>query len=169
MSLVDEKLVLVDDNDVVIGSKRRSEVQKEGLMNFRVINAFVINSKGEMWIPRRSASKRIFPLCLDMSVGGHVEEGESYDDTFRRETKEELGLDIDAVPHRLLGKLTPKTNLVSAFMQVYEIKLDTVPNYNKDDFVEYYWFTPKAYFDHVVKGEKVKGDLSQLVRKFYLL
>jgi len=169
MSPQDEILDIVDDNDVVIGSKPRSEIQSKGLMNFRVINAFVINQKGEIWIPRRSATKRIFPLCLDMSVGGHVESGETYDYAFRRETKEELNIDIDKVSYRLLGKLTPKDNLVSAFMQVYEIKVDKEPDYNKDDFVECFWFTPQAYFDHVVKGEKVKGDLSQLVRKFYLL
>jgi len=75
---MDEYLDLVDLQDSVIGRKLRSEVYAEHLSNFRVVNAFVLNSKGELWIPRRTADKRIFPLCLDMSVGGHVESGESY-------------------------------------------------------------------------------------------
>ena len=74
----EEILDLVDDNDNVIGSKPRSEIYTEGLHNFRVVNAFVINSKGKIWVPRRAADKRLFPLSLDMSMGGHVETGESY-------------------------------------------------------------------------------------------
>jgi len=75
----DEFLDLVDEDDNVIGQKKRSEVYAEHFSNFRVVNAFVINSKGEILIPRRTADKRIFPLCLDMSMGGHVESGESYE------------------------------------------------------------------------------------------
>jgi isopentenyldiphosphate isomerase len=50
-----------------------------------VLNAFLVNDYGQIWIPRRSSLKRIFPLCLDMSVGGHVVSGESYEEAFRRE------------------------------------------------------------------------------------
>jgi len=168
MSTTDELLDMVNDQDEVVGTMPRSQVQASHSSHFRVINAFVRNSKGQLWIPRRGPHKRIFPSCLDMSVGGHVEAGESYDTTFARETKEELNIDVGQVPWRLLGKMTPKQDLVSAFMQVYEISSDDVPNYNKDDFVEYYWFTPEEYFAHLYKGEKVKGDLNQIIRKFYL-
>jgi len=37
-----------------------------------VINAFLINNQNEIWIPVRSAYKKLFILCLDASVGGHV-------------------------------------------------------------------------------------------------
>lgn len=164
---MDEYLDLVDSQDNVIGNKLRSEVYAEHLSNFRVINAFVVNSKGELWIPRRAADKRIFPLCLDMSVGGHVESGESYEETFKRETKEELNIDIEQVPYRMLGKLTPELDSVSAFMQVYEIKLDEAPNYNPADFVEYFWLNPTEALKRISDGEKAKGDLPTLIKKFY--
>ena len=76
----DEMLDLVDENDCVIGTARRSEVYAKELRNIRVVNAFVINSKGELWIPRRTAHKRSYPSCLDMSMGGHVESGETYEE-----------------------------------------------------------------------------------------
>lgn len=163
----DEFLDIVDENDTVVGKKKRSEVYAEHLSNFRVVNAFAVNSKGEMWIPRRSAGKRIFPLCLDMSMGGHVESGETYEDALKRETEEELNIDTDKADVRLLGHLTPQKDGVSAYMNVYEIKMDEASDYNKSDFVEYFWLTPKALFDRIANGEKTKGDLPKLVKIFY--
>ncbi len=165
--VIDEYLDLVDEDDAVIGKKRRSEVYAEHLSNFRVINAFVINSRGELWVPRRAAHKRIFPLCLDMSVGGHVESGESYDAAFARETKEELNIDVSAVPTRLLGHLTPSKDGVSAFMRVYEIQMNAAPDYNRNDFVEYSWLTPAALAERIALGDEAKGDLLKLVQRFY--
>jgi isopentenyl-diphosphate delta-isomerase len=87
----DEILDLVDENDIVVASRPRSEIYAENLHNFRVINAFLVNGNGEIWTPRRTAHKRIFPLALDMSVGGHVESGETYDEAFARETLKNSG------------------------------------------------------------------------------
>lgn len=164
---LDEYLDLVDENDQIIGKKKRSEVYAENLSNFRVVNAFIVNSKGELWIPRRAKDKRIYPLCLDMSMGGHVESGEEYEDTFKREMAEELNINTDEIPYKFLGHLTPRENDVSAFMKVYEVKMDETPNYNKKDFVEYFWLTPKSLFERLAGGDKSKGDLPKLVKFFY--
>lgn len=163
----DEYLDLVDANDTVIGKKLRSEIYAERLSNFRVVNAFVINSEGKLWIPRRSPNKRIYPSCLDMSMGGHVESGEDYDTSFKRELAEELRIDADAASWKVLGNLTP-TDGVSAFMRVYEIQSDAVPDFNADDFVEYWWMTPEEVVAKVEGGAAAKSDLVKLVKRFYL-
>ena len=167
MASNDELLDLVDENDNVIGKKLRSEIYAENLSNFRVINVFIVNSKGEIWIPRRTASKKIFPLCLDMSVGGHIGSEETYEDALKHETRDEIGIDVDNVSIKYLGKLSPHENNVSAFMKVYEIRSDEVPDYNRDDFCEYYWLSPKAFFERISNGEKTKEDLPKLVKHFY--
>ena len=46
----DEYLDLVDENDNVIGKKKRSEIYAENLSNFRLVNAFIINSRKEFRI-----------------------------------------------------------------------------------------------------------------------
>ncbi|MFH0873828.1 MAG: NUDIX hydrolase [Candidatus Komeilibacteria bacterium] len=170
MSLItqdDELLDLVDENDKVIGCQKRSEIYAQGISNFRVVNAFLVNSNNELWIPRRSADKRIYPLCLDMSMGGHVASGETYEQAFKRETQEELNIDIEKADVRLLGHLTPVKDDVSAHMNVYEIKSDQVPNYNNNDFTEYYWLTSDALLLKITAGDNAKSDLAKLVKIFY--
>ena len=163
----DEFLDLVNEQDEVIGKKLRSEVYAEGLSNFRVVNAFIVNSEGKLWLPRRGAHKRIFPLCLDMSMGGHVESGETYDQSFIRETSEELNIDTGTTPWKMLGHLTPHNDDVAAFMNVYEIQSDDAPKYNPDDYREFSWLTPQELFKEIEEGEKVKSDLPKLVKIFY--
>lgn len=163
----EEYLDLVDENDQVIGKKKRSEIYAEGLSNFRVVSAFIVNSKGELWIPRRTADKKIFPLCLDMSMAGHVESGETYEETLKRETQEELNIDTDTVPVSLLGYLTPAKDGVAAFTKVYEIKMNEAPDYNKEDFIEYFWITPKALMEKIDQGELVKDDLPVQIKILY--
>lgn len=164
----DEYLDLVNEKDEVIGRKLRSEVYAEGLANFRVINCFLVNSEGKLWIPRRTAAKRLFPSCLDVSMGGHVESGETYDQSFKRELAEELNIDADTTPWKMIGHLSSIEDDVSAFMNVYEIRTDEVPNFNPDDFTEYYWLTSEELLQRITDGDGAKGDLPKLVRKFYL-
>ena len=163
----DEKLDLVDEEDQVIGVLSRSEVYARGLHNIRVVNLFVVNNEGNLWIPRRTAHKKLYPLHLDMSMGGHVMSGEKYDEAFSRETQEELRIDVAKTPYRFLRHLTPHEHGVSAFMNVYEITQDAAPDYNTDDFMEYFWLTPRDLLAWIASGEKTKSDLPKLIKIFY--
>ncbi|GHO93266.1 nudix hydrolase [Reticulibacter mediterranei] len=167
MQSTHELLDLVDENDQVIGQKLRTEMYAENRSNFRVVNAFVMNQNGQLWIPRRTAHKSLFPLCLDMSMGGHVQSGESYEKALQRELQEELNFDLKQIIYRELGYLSPHTHAVSAFMRVYEIRAETVPDYNREDFVAYYWLTPLEAIERIEKGDPAKGDLPKLIRIFY--
>jgi len=163
----DEYLDLVDKNDKIIGRKPRSAIYQERLSNFRVVNAFVVNSKGQLWIPQRSHDKKKFPGALDFSMGGHVESGESYDIAFKRETLEELRIDIAAINYRLLGKLSPKRDRVASFMQVYEILMEQTPKYNPDDFINSYWLYSHELQAMIKNGKPAKSDLIVVTNRFY--
>ncbi len=164
----EEYLDLVDENDNVIGKEKRSEIHKNKLPNFRVINAFIINDEGELWIPRRTADKVNDPLALDMSVGGHVESGSTYEETFIKETQEELNIDVTKIPYKEIGYFKAGEYGLKCFQKVYEIRQNTVPNFNQDDFVEYFWIKPKDLISWIEKGEPAKYDLPRLVKKLYL-
>jgi isopentenyl-diphosphate delta-isomerase len=162
-----EFLDLVDQDDNVIGTIDRDEAYRQDIHNFRVVNAFIRNSTGKLFIPRRQAHKRLFPLGLDVSVGGHVSSGESYLDAFKKEALEELNLDIDTLPYQILGVLTPHEHGVHAFMTVYEIKSDLTPNYNPHDFIEHFWLTPADAMRQIRGGDLAKDDLPRLLTQLY--
>ncbi|MBI2774848.1 NUDIX domain-containing protein [Candidatus Dependentiae bacterium] len=164
----DELLDIINDQDIVIGAQYRSAIYINNLHNYRGINGFIKNSQGQLWIPRRTAQKKLFPLALDTSVGGHVMSGESYVEAFARETKEELNLDISELKHKQIGYFTPHNHSVSGFMNVYEILLDTEPLYNKDDFIESYWLYPHEIIDRLNAGDRAKGDLPKLIKLLYI-
>lgn len=160
--MYDEILDLVNEQDEVIGQKYRSEVWKENLKNFRTINGFILNDKKEIWIPRRSPEKKLFPLCLDSSVGGHVMSGESYDQAFERELHEETGIKLSMVSHNLVAKVTPFDYKVSSFSQIYVIHSNETPKYNKTDFIEYMWININELINKIKEGELTKSDLPVL-------
>lgn len=163
----DEYLDLVDGQDQVVGQALRSKVYKEGVSNFRVVNGFITNDQGQLWIPVRQSNKRIFPNAFDFSVGEHVESGESYDLAFRRGAKEELNIDIDTTGYRLLGKLTPGQDGTSSFMQAYEIPIETTPNYNIRDFSSSSWLYPNELRSEIQGGRPAKSDLITVLNRFY--
>jgi len=165
----DELIDIVDENDNVIGNEKRSVITQKQLSNYRVINAFLINSERKLWIPRRTPHKAIFPYGLDVSVGGYVESGESYEMAMARELEEELNLELEQVCHKFLGHLNPHVHGISSFMKVYEIQCEQSPNYNSEDFVEAFWLTPKELIDKVSQEKyPPKSDLPKLVHIFYL-
>lgn len=164
----DEWLDLVDENDTVIGRKLRSEVKAEGLTNYRVINAFLRNSHGQLGVPRRTAAKSSFPRAFDFSVGGHVESGESYEQAYKREAREELNIDVNEYRSRFLGSMNPHGDGVAAFMYVYEIFADDTPRYNEDDFSEFVWLLPTELLARYEAGEQMKDDLPKVVRKYFI-
>jgi isopentenyldiphosphate isomerase len=135
----------------------------------RVINAFVKNSNGQLWIPRRTAQKKLFPNALDVSVGGYVMTDETYLEAFFLEAREELRLEVEQLPCCEVGYFSPLETGLSAFMRVFEIRFERVPDFNREDFSQGFWLSPAELEVRILAGEKVKDDLLELVRRVYLL
>jgi isopentenyldiphosphate isomerase len=86
-----ELLDVVDANDRVTGVRTRGEVHSLGLMH-RSVHILIFNSKGEMFIQKRSMTKDNNPGLWDSSAADHLDCGEDYLDCATRELAEELGV-----------------------------------------------------------------------------
>lgn len=88
----DELVDLVDEENRVLGRASRREVRGKNLLH-RGVGILCRNSRGEIYVHRRTQTKDIFPGMYDMLVGGVVGAGEADEDAARREIREELGID----------------------------------------------------------------------------
>jgi isopentenyl-diphosphate Delta-isomerase len=91
-----EFLDVVDETDKVVGRLPKRECIRQGLLH-RAVAVFLFNSVGELYIQKRAEDMAFYPGYWSASVTGHVSSGESYGGAAIRETKEELGLDVDPV------------------------------------------------------------------------
>jgi 8-oxo-dGTP pyrophosphatase MutT (NUDIX family) len=59
----------------------------------------VFNSKGELYVQKRTPVKDIYPGYYDVAAGGVVMAGESYDESASRELNEEMGIKGVSLTH----------------------------------------------------------------------
>ncbi|MFH1506166.1 MAG: NUDIX domain-containing protein [archaeon] len=84
-------LDIVNENDQIIGKASRDYIHKNILIHRGVI-VWVVNSKDQLLVEKRATHRAYFPGYYDVSVGGQVEAGESYEAAAQRELKEEVGI-----------------------------------------------------------------------------
>lgn len=87
----EEVFDVVDAEDRVIGQAQRSKVHSERWLH-RAVHIFVFNSRGELLIHQRTATKDECPLKYTSSASGHLHAGEDYETAAYRELEEELSL-----------------------------------------------------------------------------
>jgi isopentenyl-diphosphate delta-isomerase type 1 len=83
---------IVDENDMVIGQRKRREVHGNPSLIHRSIGVAVFNNKGALFLQQRSKTKDTDPLLWTISCSGHVSSGDTYEGAARRELVEELGI-----------------------------------------------------------------------------
>jgi isopentenyl-diphosphate delta-isomerase len=87
----EELFDVVDEQDRVLRQAPRSQVHAQKWLH-RASHIFVFNSRGELLVHRRTATKDECPLMFTSSASGHLAAGEDYETAAVRELEEELGL-----------------------------------------------------------------------------
>lgn len=83
-----ERVAVFDGAGSAAGALPREEAKRSGLA-LGAVNLLLVNARGELLLQRRPADKENGGRW-DKSVGGHVDEGESFDRAVVREAGEEL-------------------------------------------------------------------------------
>lgn len=112
-----------DAEDRVIGQAPRSYVHAQKLLH-RAAHVFVFNSRKELLVQVRSATKDEFPLCYTSSASGHLSTGEDYLESAERELEEEIGL---VAPLEFLGKFSAREDLAWEHSVLYRAHSDASP------------------------------------------
>ncbi len=129
------KVVVVDQNDVVIGSEMMFDAIEKGVIR-RASRVYVFNESGKLLVQRRSKNL-LKPLLLDQSAAGHVDEGETYLQAAERELFEELG-----IKNVKLEEIVTSFRTTNFFNAVYKtiVTDDLEINFDPVEVDEVFWF-----------------------------
>ncbi|WP_107481387.1 NUDIX domain-containing protein [Streptomyces malaysiense] len=137
MSVVDELVERVDDQDRVLGVVSRRRAVREGWPH-RVAATVCRDERGRILVHRRSARLSRFPGLHEVVVGGAVGVGESYEQAAARELAEELGIHV--LP-RLLFTFLNRGGLSPHWLGVHEAVVPDAVVPDPDEVAWYGWLT----------------------------
>ena len=165
MSVSQELLDVVDEDDNVIAIKTRGEIHAEGLMH-RAVHILLFNSKGELFLQKRSMSKDEQPGKWDSSAAGHVDSGEAYVDCARREIAEELGIVVEQ-PMEMLFKLPASVLTGNEHCMVYRYIFDGPMVLQADEIDDGQWLAVEAMDRRVADDDPCLTEAVSLIWKKY--
>ncbi|MBS1266092.1 MAG: Isopentenyl-diphosphate Delta-isomerase [Candidatus Woesearchaeota archaeon] len=127
--MADELIDLVDENNNLIDRQvMKSKAHKKGLWH-RSAHIWIYNSNKEVLLQLRAKDKKLFPNKWDMSVAGHVGDGEDVKQAAIREIKEEIGLEVD---DKELEFVNIRKSKIDNGVKNYEFIYVFVLKYDKD-------------------------------------
>jgi len=132
---------IVNSRDEVIGRAPRSEVHARGMLH-RAVHVLVFNTRGELFLQKRSMTKDREPGLWSTSAAGHVDSGEDYDATVVREMGEELGWKPTAPPERIL-RIEACRETDHEFVWVYRCNGEGPFTLNAEEVETGGWFSPE--------------------------
>ena len=156
---------IVNERDEVIGRKPRSEVHARGLLH-RAVHVLVFNSRGEVFLQKRSMKKDRQPGAWDSSCSGHVDSGEDYDQTAVRELREEIGLKLPAMPQKLF-KINACEETDAEFVWVYRCENDGPFQLHPDEIETGGWFTPEHVTQWIAEKPQDFAPAFMLIWKLF--
>jgi isopentenyldiphosphate isomerase len=101
---------IVDENNVVVGSLDVDSAHAQKLIH-RVVGVFVFDTNGNLFLQKGNKYEK-----YDLSVGGHVQKGETYENAARREMLEEIGL---STPLRHIATFLPSETKLNHYWAIF--------------------------------------------------
>lgn len=88
---MEDKVILVNENDQVIGSEEKLQAHIDGLLH-RALSVLIFNSSGELLLQRRALDKYHSPGLWTNTCCSHPKPGEETAAAAHRRLKEEMGM-----------------------------------------------------------------------------
>lgn len=157
--------VLNEKGNFIGKTESREKCHKEGLWHKAVV-VFIINSKNQVLLQRRSPNKRMWPNMWDVTAGGHVLAGEFGFEAIIREAKEELGIELNKNEMTFLGSSISTNNKADIinkhFNEYYIVNKDldeTRLTLQKEEVSEVKWIDKNDII------QKIKNNYDEITDK----
>ncbi|NIR52075.1 NUDIX domain-containing protein [candidate division KSB1 bacterium] len=150
---------VVDAQDRVIRQATRGEVHAQNLLH-RSVHILVFNSREELFLQKRVATKDENPGFWDTSAAGHVNAGEDYLTCAHRELKEELGISGEL---KFLRKFPASRETLWEHVEVYRCRTDQKICINPAEISEGRFWTLPSLETAIEKGVQPFTSTFQLI------
>lgn len=163
---MEEQVDVLNEKGMYTGKvESRENCSKYGLWH-KAVCVFIINSKEEVLLQKRSATKKTWPNMWDVTVGGNVLAGEFGFQAIIRECKEELGIELEKNDITFIGSMistNKKGNIINNYFNEYYIANKEVDisklRLQKNEVSEVKWI------DKYEIIEKIKNNYSGITDK----
>lgn len=147
-----ELVVLVDDNNNPIGTAEKDTVHSSDTPLHRAFSLFLFNSKKQVLLTKRAATKKTFPGVWTNTVCGHLAPEETTVVAATRRLKDELGIEGVEV-----GEVAPYRYRFADANGIVENEIcpilvgffDGDPKPNPDEIDEWKWMDWKEFLEEI--------------------
>jgi len=148
VSFDDEKLILVNEKDEVVGYNTKDVCHDGDGVLHRAFSIFIFNSKNELLLQKRAAGKRLWGQYWSNTCCSHPRKGESYEVATVRRLHEELGMktELEYIYKFQYQARFKDIGSQNELCSVYIGKSDATPIVN-DTEIEAVWIIPADDLD----------------------
>ena len=137
------KIILVDENDNKIGIGEKLKVHRDGKLH-RAFSILIFNSKGEILIQQRAATKYHSPNLWSNTCCSHPKPNETLKKAVKRRLKEEMGIKSDLKEvFSFIYKVKLGNLIEHEFNHVFIGRFNGNPKPNKEEIKDWKWVNLK--------------------------
>lgn len=140
----EERVVLVDEQDVELGSEEKLAAHRRGLLH-RALSVFVFDVAGRLLLQQRAVAKYHSGGLWTNTCCSHPRPGESVTDAAHRRLREEMGFDCELQPAFTFLYRAPFADGLAEHELDHVLlgRFDGEPAANPDEVADWAWVEPR--------------------------
>jgi isopentenyl-diphosphate delta-isomerase len=165
----EEQVILVDENDNVLGLMPKMEAHEKALLH-RAFSVFVFNSKNQLMLQQRALHKYHSPGLWTNTCCSHQRQGESNIEAGKRRLQEEMGFVTDLEETTSFIYKAPFDNGLTEHELDHILigYFDGTPNLNEDEVADWKWMSlEEVKTDMAINPNLYTAWFKIIFEKFY--